>query len=341
MSRNRRGNVVDEWMRQAKGDFRGNQGADRTALYEEMYVRILTEIATNRFKWTGLPAEIDRRFLELQLFRQALVVFFFDPAFGRYFALRGSGAGRWNMYDNPVSFNVTGNGVYPGKMIDVVRHVQTDSQGEPIEPDPMSIDGCVPIWGNTLRTPDWDIVYLQSTKLANIERTIEITAQLMRTPYVFGVDDNEKHSFMQIFKQVQEGQLAVFGTQTLGQNIAEKIQVFPVTVDKDVLLNLQIAKSKMWAETMTLLGVNNANQDKRERLVADEVSANDEQIDAVRTSALAAREYAAEIINSKYNLNITVEWNNTTDLNDEGDSGDDPDGDGQVGSQTDNENGAE
>jgi hypothetical protein len=60
---------------------------------------------------------------------------------------------------------------------------------------------------------------------------------------------------------------------------------------------------------MTFLGINNSNQDKRERLVADEVAANDQQISAARNSAMGARKYACEQINKRFGLDISVEWN--------------------------------
>lgn len=294
MSRRRSDNYTDRLM----GDFKNNPTKNRKVLYERMYVRVLTEICANRFKWDGLPDEIDRRFLELELFRRALCVFFWDDEFDRYFALRGSGAGKWNMYDNPVSFNVTGNTM-------INRMIEAAGPGN---------KGCVPIWANTMRTPDWDIVMLQSTKLAETERTIEITLQLMRSPYIIGVDDNERLSFINVLRQVQEGQLAVFGTQALTESLKDKMTMLDLGIDKEMVLNLQIAKSKIWNETMTLLGINNANQEKRERLVADEVSANDSQIMAIRNSALSARQYAVEQINKKYSLNVSVEWNETAPM---------------------------
>jgi hypothetical protein len=294
MSRRRTDNYVDRLM----GDFKNNPMKNRKVLYERMYVRVLTEICTNRFSWTDLPEEIDRRFLELELFRRALTVFFWDEQYDRYFALRGSGAGKWNMYDNPVSFNVVGNTM-------ISRMLKAAGEDK---------EGCIPIWANTMRTPDWDIVMLQSSKLAEAERTIEITLQAMRMPYIFAVDDNERLSFINMLRQVQEGQPAVFGTQSLLDTIKDKIGLFDVGIDKEMVLNLQIAKSKIWNETMTLLGINNANQEKRERLVADEVSANDSQVMAVRNSALSARQYAVEQINQKYDLKVKVEWNESAPM---------------------------
>ena len=285
MSRKR--DHVEEYL---YGPFRGNAPRDRKALYETMFMRTLTEFATNRFKWAGLPEEIDKRFLELELFRHALVVFYYDnDNYDRYLALRGSGAGKWNMYDNPTTFTVTGNTM-------VNRRLQAGRE-------------CVPIWANTLRVPDWDLVLLQSTKLAEIERTIEINLQAMRKPFLFAVDEHERQSFVNLWRQVQEGQPAIFGTETLSGSLDDKVKLFNMGIDKDIVLNLQISKSKIWNETMTYLGIDNANQDKRERLVADEVAANDAQIHAARNAALNARQYACEQINKKYGLNVSCEWN--------------------------------
>lgn len=283
------------------GPFRGNAPRDRKALYETMYMRVLTEYATNRFKWEGLPEEIDRRFVELELFRHALVVFFHEDQesnprsdnkhFDRYFALRGSGSGAWNMYDNPTAFTVSGNNM--GALL------------------PTRLEGkhCVPIWANTLRVPDWDLVLLQATKLADIERTIEINLMAMRKPFIIGVNDNTKLSWENMWRKVQEGEPAIFTTEDMNGRVEDQAKLFDMRIDKDLVLNLQIAKSKIWNETMTFLGINNSNQDKRERLVADEVAANDQQVSAARNAAMDARKYAVEQINRRYNLDVSVEWN--------------------------------
>lgn len=283
----RKRDYVEEYL---YGPFRNNAPRDRKALYEVMYMRVLTEFATNRFKWSGLPDEIDRRFVEYELFRHALVVFFHDDKdFNRYFALRGSGVGKWNMYDNPVTFNAIGNTM-------INRRLKAGVE-------------CIPIWANTVRVPDWDLVLLQSTKLAEIERTIEINLQAMRKPFMFAVEDTERLTFTNLWRQVQEGEPVIFGTQLLGDTLDNKVKLFDMKIDKDLVINLQLAKAKIWNETMTFLGINNSNQDKRERLVSDEVGANDQQVSAARNSAMGARKYAVQQINKKYGLSVEVEWN--------------------------------
>lgn len=265
-----------------------NPAKNRLSLTEGMYFRQFAELAMARFKWVGLPDTIDERFLELMLFQRALAVFYWDKDYDRYLALRGSGNGNPNMYDNPKSFMVIGN---------------TDIQSKTL-----AANNCVPIWANAVRMPDHDVAMLFATKLGQVERTIEINLMAMRHPYVLACDDNTKQSMVNAFRQVQEGQPVIFGTQSLA-DIMGQAQVLDMRIDKDVVLNLQAAKAKMWNECMTFLGINNSNQDKVERLVASEVDANNSQILMARNVALNARRRAVEDINRKYNLSISVEWN--------------------------------
>ena len=67
-------------------------------------------------------------------------------------------------------------------------------------------------------------------------------------------------------------------------------------------------KHNLWNEAMTFLGIGNAKQDKKERLVTSEVKANDEQIFSSREIMLIARRQACEKINKMFGLNISVDF---------------------------------
>lgn len=269
--------------------FRSNPRRQRTALYEHMYLRLFTEMACARFEWQGLPESVNPRFIEMTLFRQALAVFFHETKdFNKFMCLRGAASGELNYHDEPLSFTVTGN-----------RFVNRT----------LASKDCVPIWGNYMRIPDQDIAMLYATKLAELERTIEINLKAMRKPFLFAVEETERLTFQNVLRQVMEGQDVVFGSETLSRALEDKIKIFDMKIDPDLVINLYITKAKMWNECMTHLGINNANQEKRERLVASEVSANNSQVLMARNVALDARRDAAERINEKYDLDVSVEWN--------------------------------
>jgi hypothetical protein len=273
--------------------FRRNPAQTRKIALERLYLRILQELSLSRITWIGLPDTIDERFLELTLFNRGLAIFYWDEEFNKYMALRGSGAGVVNMYDNPTKFIVTGNTIIPSKTLDG--------------------NECVPIWNNRLRLPDWELVHAYAVKLAEMDRTIELEIKALRHPFVITVDDSQKQSMIQAYRMVSEGQPVIFGTNALSEAL-ESMQVLDMKQHPDNLINMMIAKTRIWSECMTMLGINNTNVEKRERMVAGEVSANDSQVLMIRNGLLNPREQAADEINRLYGLDVHVVWNNSPSM---------------------------
>ncbi len=287
------------------GPFKNNPAGNRLSLTERMYIRILSELSCNRFKWTGLPDSVDERFLELALFNQALCVFFFDEEYDRYFALRASGSGTINMYDNPTTFTVTGNTILNKRLNAGNTWIEeVDEAGQKVRV--MKPAECVPIWANYMRIPDKDIIYVYASKLASIDRSIEINVDAMRFTTVITTEENKRLTWINLMRQHRNGEPVIFGTNGLDLSQA---QAFNVAPDKEVVLNLQVSKGKIWNECMTLLGINNVNQDKKERMVSDEVSGNDEQVVVNSGIALNSRRIACEQIRARYGLSLDVGWN--------------------------------
>ena len=272
--------------------FLNNNTQQEKSLEEYMYRRLLTELAVNRFKWTGMPEEIDCRFLELTLFYQALSLFYFEERFGKYMAVRGGGIGAINALDQPTEYLAILNG----------------TDGTPNRQ--LKKDECVPIWSNYLRTPDWDVVTIYSKRLSDFDVTVDTNVIGLRHPTVFAVEESERQSFVNIFRTIQRGEPAIYGYKNLSpQDLKDKLFALNTGVQTSAVTDVQISKSKVWNECMTYLGINNSNQEKRERLVEDEVSANNDQVNAFRNIALNARKQACEEINKMFGLNVDVEWN--------------------------------
>lgn len=293
MSSKKRGSGADSYYHQHLfGNFKTNPVNNRVAVLERMYWRVLTELAVNRFKWTGFPSSIDVRFLELTLFRQALSVFYFDDKFDKFFALRGGSNNYINMVDNPTSFLVVGNN-FVSKTV--------------------SAKIAVPIWANYLRVPDVDIVSIYAAKLADFDRTIEVNGKSARRTKVIAVNENQKLSATNINRQIDEGQPVVTVAGPL-QDMAF-VQALDLGVEPKTIQELHVVRTRLWNECMGLLGIENANQDKTERLVSGEVEANEDQTSMMRYVNLNARREAAEAINKRYKLDVQVEYRTDSDRN--------------------------
>lgn len=89
----------------------------------------------------------------------------------------------------------------------------------------------------------------------------------------------------------------------------EFIEALDLGVNPDAYDKLSILRTRVWNELMTLLGIDSANQDKKERLVASEVSANDSQTDSFRYVNLNARRQACDAIKLVWGYDVTVEYN--------------------------------
>ena len=265
-----------------------NALVNQQMLTERMYQRHLTELCVNRFKWENMPEEIDLealRWLELHLFYNGCVVFFKHPDNDHYMVAHAAGTGQVNWYDNPTEWTV---------------------MGAQLKSMTFSSEKCVPIFGNALRTPDTDIVNLYSYKLANLDRTIEITTKNLRVSKMVTVEESQRLTWTNLFRQVEEGAPFIFGVQSALDTGA--VNALDTGAMPEALPKLLEAKAKLWNECMGLLGLNNANQDKKERLVSNEVSANDEQVQASRNLHLKARKMAVKQINKMFDLNIEVSF---------------------------------
>ena len=263
---------------------RGQHDIDIVRL-ERMYLRVLQELAVNRFKWVGLPDSVNERFLEYTLMRRGLVVMYFDTDYDEYLALQGAGAGPLNMYDDPTSFRVTGNSTFVGKTVDA--------------------SDCVPIWANVLRVPDWDIILTYAKKLAGIDRTIDINLRNARRSRVIVTDETGQLSAQNINNQIDSGSPVITVNNT-GYAMMEHWTAFDLGIHPEQIVNLQTSRQRIWNECMGLMGINFANQDKRERLVSAEVGANDEQIDSMKNVILAERQRAVRQMNDKFGLSVDI-----------------------------------
>lgn len=283
---------------------RENENVRRSQTIERMYQRVLTELCVNRFKWYGLPDSIDPRFLELTLFRNALSVFYYDSDYSQFMALKGSASGQVNYMDNPTAFLVTGN-QFVGKTLSAIPR-QLTVGGEPVRMDAE----CVPIWANYLRYPDVEMVSIFASRLADLDRTIEINAHNARRSKILVTDENGSLTSVNINRAIDEGSPAI-RLSSAGMNMLPTAH--DMGVDPRSIEPLDILRVRQLNSFMTLAGISNANQDKKERLVEAEVGANDEQTDLTKAVNLNARKQAARDINKRYGLSISVEYNTDID----------------------------
>jgi len=259
--------------------------------FTDYFYRLML-LARSIFKWSNLPNGIDEKWIERYLFTEGKCMFFKDPMLGFMIAKCTPGTGGINYYDEPTTLRPFGTN-YDGDHKDYENNVE-----------------CVLIRNNDEMIPTSITIQLYAKRLADITRTIDINVHAQRTPVLIKCSDKQKLSLMQVYKKWNGNEPIIFGDKTLDTENFEVLKTdAPIVFDK-----LQIQKHHIWNEVMTFLGINNANMDKRERLVDDEVQANNEQIKMSVQVMLKSREWACEQINKLFGTNIKVELRNDPEL---------------------------
>ena len=240
-------------------------------------------IVRNLFEWEGLPNNMEARWIERYLFSDGKCIFFKDPSMG--FMVAGYGQnGSVNCYDDPTLVQpIAPNYVYNGDQL-------------------INGENCYVIRNNDLMLPEFGVVRYYAYKLANIDRAIDVNIEAVKTPVLVTCTDKQRLSLKNAINQRKDNEPVIYADNSFDKDMISTIDLKPTPVFKD----LQLQKHMIINEFFTDIGVNNANMDKKERMVSTEVEANDEQVKASEDVLLRSREEACKQINRIFGLNIKV-----------------------------------
>ena len=261
-----------------------------------MFMWRLMNLAISVFKWDNLPEGVDERMLEFWLLRDGFVGFFYDEALKSderrrapegYAVLPMMIQGQWDIYEYPR---------------DRRAYAVNGFNYECTE------DNSVIIYQNYLRVPMWLTLWQYAYRLAETQRTIDINCKQQRTARIIRCSDDQRLTYLNAAKEVDEGRPWVHGDKNLD---LDAFQVFDITTPY-VGNELQTYKHQIWNEALTYLGIENVNTDKKERLISDEVVNNMGDVEAERFTRLNARKQACDEINRLFGLDVKVDFRSGT-----------------------------
>ena len=248
------------------------------------YYYKLMLIARALFDWENLPNNMDERWIEKYLFTSGKCIFFKDPTMG--FMVAGlAEQGSINCYGDATDvYPVAENFVYAG-------------------PKLINGENCYVIRNNDLMLPNFPIVRHYAFKLTNIDRAIDTNIEAQKTPIIVRCSDKQNLSLKNAINQRRDNEPVIWTSDQA--NIGDMVTTLDLNAPA-VFKDLQTQKHMILNEVFTDFGINNANMDKRERMVANEVEANNEQVKASEDVMLKVREEACKNINRIFGLDMKV-----------------------------------
>lgn len=240
-----------------------------------------SNIGVTRYDWHNLPSTVNERFLNESLYFFGQACFFADEQLG-YLALPCTQAGEYNMYYEPTRVNAFSFNI--NRML--------------------TYEEFVLIRNNPTCTPTATFVMQYISRMADVLRTIDVLCKKMKQPFIILCDEKERLTWINILKSIDDNEMLILGTKNYDLK-SSSIDIKDTRIEADL--------TKLWEvyrnyENMllTAMGINNKDTDKRERLLQDEVNANNMLVDMSAEVTIKELQAACERINDKYGLDISV-----------------------------------
>ena len=259
-----------------------------TAL-QRYFRKYLLQKAISVFKWT-LPEEWDADYFRYVLYGIGYIAVLETRTFG--VICQGGALGGYNLYYRPSYIIVTN----PHLKETITANIGTDCAIIKLQPDYSSI---------------MDIVGFYADQMALCAEALGMNLVNVKTGVVFGAENKtQAESYKKMYDQLGDGNPAVF----IGKNLLDdqgKPSWYPFVqnmheqyIASDILSDMR----KIEAMYDTEIGIPNANTDKKERLVTDEINANNVEtatrcelwLDSIRKGIKQA--------NDMYGLSLAVDW---------------------------------
>lgn len=265
----------------------------------------LTQLAISCFKWEGLPASIPSRAVEYILLSYGEGALFKD--FGYLFAASAPTTAL-NMYYEPNRielFTPNGSGTWVRHCDSYVEKVINEATGE--ERLEVRQRDAVHLYDNAMRIPLKKYIGIYAQRLAKYDRIADINADVQKTPWLLAYSEAEKKT-ARALRDALDSNERFIPYNSAGGNLPEKMlgvvnMDAPYVVDK-----LFQSKREIIAEFLTMLGIDNSPNMKKERMIDAEATSNNEQIMVLRNSRLWMRREFCKQARDVFGLEIDVKW---------------------------------
>lgn len=158
----------------------------------------------------------------------------------------------------------------------------------------------------------WDIISYYANLMSLISEAIGINVVNTKLAYVFGAENQaQAESFKKMYDEIQTGNPAVFVDKNLlDDNGKPRWFTFVNNINEmyiadDLLANLRMVTNMFDSE----IGIPNANTEKKERLITQEVDANNFETISKCTIWLKHLKESCQKTKDLFGVDVSVDWN--------------------------------
>lgn len=267
----------------------GTVHCQNTALVR-YYVRYLFQKLVSVFDFDGLPETWAKNYFQYVLFGEGHVAVFDSDRYG--VIPQQCGLGGFNIFYQP-RFALVANPLLQG-LKDL--EIGVDCEVLKLQPD----------YGSPL-----DIVSTYADLMALCMESAGVNLLNSKLAYVFAAGSKtQAESFKKMFDQIASGQPAVFIDKNLmNEDGSRNWDVFFQNLKQNYVAgDILNDMAKIEQRFCTAIGIPNANTEKRERLITDEVQMNNAETGSLVNLWLDTMRGDLKRINDMFGLNISVDY---------------------------------
>ena len=256
---------------------------------QRYFRKYLLQKAISVFKWQ-LPEEWDEDYFKYVLYGLGYIAVLNTRSFG--VICQGGALGGYNLYYRPAYIMITN----PLLKETITADINKDCAIIKLQPDYSSI---------------MDIVGYYADQMALASEALGLNLVNVKTGIIFGAKDKtQAESYKKMYDKLNTGDPAVFIDKNMlddqgKPNWMPFVQNMTQQYISDKLLS-DIRKIESMYDTE--IGIPNANTDKAERLITDEVNANNVETATRCELWLESIRKGIQKANEMYDLNISVDW---------------------------------
>lgn len=264
--------------------------ADNTAL-DNYFTRYLLQKAMSVFEWK-LPDHWDKDYFLYTLYCWGFVAVFDTGELNYGVIPQGGSLSGYNIFYRPSRAIIT------NPLIPDVKELKIDED--------CTIIKLQPDYGGIM-----DIIKFYSNMLALCTESASTNILNSKLAYVFACDSKAAaESFKKMYDDVASGKPAVFVDKNLFKDDGSPAwETFTQNLKENYIAGDILSDMRKWEEKFdTDIGIPNANTDKKERLITDEVNANNFEVKSKCELWLEQIKKSVAKTNEMFNLDISVDW---------------------------------
>lgn len=270
----------------------------QTSALKNLWLVRMLRLASSAIEWEGLPPYIDTGWMEYNLIRSGSCIFFHDEITGRYYSGQNASVGKLDIDGYPINRSCifrNGEQVFVGEMESVI------------------------IYNNVMRTSDLWIYDLMADILANLDMAIKVNINTQKTMPIIPVKQEQLLSAKNLLYELIENVPFKF-VDPSGLDIEAFKGALTFDNRKSFTAdNMVKVQREYWNRCLTMIGINNVNVEKAERLNIAEADSNMDEIATIRYEKIRQREFACRQMKALFGMDVSVKYVSNLKVRKEGD----------------------